>query len=153
MSDDPFKEVDKARNRTPPPRVVTPDIDGMSDTPSGLHPVLKKDMRRAFRINELLTAAIAVLVGMGTLWVGQYVFVGQARAQGREAAEQAVAEVKAQQAAIDARLTTLEKKTDRADAKTDRQDQQINLALDALRVPKGWRPPPVPPLASIDGGR
>jgi hypothetical protein len=53
--------------------------------------------------------------------------------------------------AQDARLTTLEKRFDRYDAKLDRQSDQLELALDALRVPESKRPAPLPSTA--DGGR
>ncbi len=138
----------------PPPRSSprAPGADNLGpEGDTGQFPVVKADMRKAFRINEVLTAAFVLLGALGTLWTGQYIFIGQARAAGREAADSGVAEVKAQQAAIEARLTTLEKKADRSDAKQDRQDQKIDLLLDAARVPFSRRPPPVPPLA--DGGR
>lgn len=50
-------------------------------------PVLRGDMRRAFRLNELYTVLIAVLTAAGALLGGYKMFVSEARAAGAEEAK------------------------------------------------------------------
>lgn len=83
----------------------------------------------------IMTAVVAVATAFGA-----YRFVlGEAAAQ-TDAGMRVQA---AEQKALDARVTTLEKRFDRFE---DRTDKQMNAALDALRVPQSVRPPP------LDGG-
>lgn len=88
------------------------------------------------RVKDLLVATGAVLASV----VAAVTFVDN-RVQAQTDA--GVAIVKAEQKGLESRLATLEQRFDRYE---DRHDKQMNLALDALRVPKDVRPPP------LDGG-
>lgn len=52
-------------------------------------PVLRKDMKRAFRFNEVYTVIVAVVTAAVAVLVGYKVFVSEARAAGAEEAEKA----------------------------------------------------------------
>lgn len=84
------------------------------------------------RLSTLLTAIGVVLVAV----VASIVFVDNRVAAQTDAG---VAVIKAENKAMDARVTTLEKRFDRF-------DQKMDLLLDAQRVPEWKRPPP------LDGG-
>jgi hypothetical protein len=118
----------------PTPRPPSPPLDEPGTDPA-LRAV-KADMRSELNWQGAkLTIAMSV-VAVATAF-GAYRFVLN------EAAAQTDAGMRVQageQKALEARITTLEKRFDRFDAKMD-------AALDALRVPQSARPPPMP-----DGG-
>ncbi|TAL42417.1 MAG: hypothetical protein EPN91_08540 [Salinibacterium sp.] len=87
-----------------------------------------------------LTAAMCV-VAIGTAF-GAYAFVMNSASAQTDAGLKPLAEI---QKAQDARLTTLEKRFDRFEERTDKQ---MNLLLDAARVPETKRPAPL----QKDGG-
>lgn len=125
----------------PPPR-ASPQPPGESfgpETVTGVHRALRHDLNWQ---GAKLTIAM-VVVAVSTAFAAYRFILGEALAQ-TDAGMRVVGEVSK---ALDARITTLEKRFDRYDAKVDRQTEQLELALDALHVPQRVRPEPLPPLA------
>jgi hypothetical protein len=117
------QELDDGRELTPAEGVVSIEL---------LRRKLAELPAPHSRLSTLLTAIGVVLVAV----VASIVFVDNRVAAQTDAG---VAVIKAENKAMDARVTTLEKRFDRF-------DQKMDLLLDAQRVPEWKRPPP------LDGG-
>ena len=111
---------------------MSPPGDLGPEPHSDVHPVVKAEMQRAFRVNELFTAAVALLVGLGTLWVGQYVFLGQARAAGKEAADSGVSDTRNLAASTQRELERFEHEVSRRLGRVDEGQQRTDAKLDIL---------------------
>lgn len=110
---------------------IRPDIDDEPKTDPGL--------QAAFMRHDNKLTMRSIVIAAGTLATGLaavLVFLDNRVAAQTDAG---VAVMRAEQKAIDARVTTMEKRLDRVDDKLD-------LLLDAARVPQWKRPPP------LDGG-
>ena len=103
--------------------------------PLPLEEALRKHDNR-LTIRSVVVAAATVLTGMATT----IIFIDNRVAAQTDAGMRVQA---AEQKAVDARVTTLEKRFDRFEERTDKQ---MNLLLDVARVPGAMRPPP------LDGG-
>ena len=118
----------------PSPRPDIPPDHGEEKTDPAIRAV-KQTMRSELNWQGAKLTVATAVVAIGTAF-GAYRFVlGEAAAQ----TDAGVRVLAAEQKAMDTRLTTLEKRFDRFDAKMD-------LLLDAQRVPRSLRPPP------LDGG-
>lgn len=67
------------------PRPPEPSDDEPGTDPAMYLPVSKKDMRSAFRFNEMFTVVTAVVAAGAALIVGYTVFIARAEAAGRAA--------------------------------------------------------------------
>ena len=114
----------------PSPQPPLNPLDEMKTDPA-LHAALQRhDNKLTWRSVFIAVCAVAMSVTTAILFIDNRVAAQT---------DAGVRVISAEQKAIDARVTTLEKRFDRFDAKLD-------LALDAMRVPQSVRPPP------IDGG-
>ncbi len=113
-----------ADEKPPRPVSVSPPDPG-DEGPSGLHPVLKSDMRKAFRINEAFTLVVSMLVGLAALWMGQYIFVSQARAAAKEVADSGIEQMKSEVQAAKLRLDQVEQA--QKEVKSDLHEVQVDI--------------------------
>lgn len=112
------------------PRPPEPSLDEPLTDPS-LHAALSRHDNK-LTMRSLLIACGALVTGVATF----FVFIDSRIAYATDAGVRVIA---AEQKAVDARVTTMEKRVDRIDEKLD-------LLLDAARVPQWKRPAP------LDGG-
>jgi len=83
-------------NESPKPDAprMKKDLDAEPGTdPEMKMPVSKKDMKRAFRLNEVYTFVIAIVTAAVAVIVGYRVFISEAKAAGVEAAKELVKRV------------------------------------------------------------
>lgn len=124
---------------------------------TGEHPVTKGEMRRAFRLNEIWTALVAVGVAMSAVFGLYRLALSEARAEGREGAEIAIATSDAGAKGREARIAVLEQQRgadrgennarfERLEASQARTEKKLDAILDRLDVPN---PAPTP---AKDGG-
>lgn len=68
---------------------TVPSEDTASSSPRDTleMPVSKKDMKKAFRFNEIYTVVVAVVTAAVAVIVGYRVFISEAKAAGKEAAQ------------------------------------------------------------------
>lgn len=132
----------------PPPRwTPSPPLPLEAKTnPGGLatNAYVKQKLKAKGRVDNIKTGG----VGLGVL-LAAVTFLDKRVAAQTDSGMKGVVEVQKGQ---DARVTTLEKRSDRTDALLDVQNQKIDLLLNAARVPLRLRPDPVPPLEP-DGGK
>lgn len=117
---------------TPPP--VTPEGEHHPKHDTQELPVLKKDMRKAFRINEVLTVVVSVATAIGSLAAGYTLFIDKAEAAGQKK----YVEVQAQQEQDHESMKRLSVEfTAHVETEAERgrrMEKKLNAVLDRLDV-------------------
>lgn len=126
--------------KTDPPRasphpLFPPELPNESKTDPSIR-VVKKAMRKELNWQGAKLTVATAVVAVGTAFGAYRAVLAEAAAQ----TDAGVRVMAAEQRALDARVTTMEKRLDRVDDKLD-------LLLDAARVPMWKRPAP------MDGGQ
>lgn len=118
------------------------------ETPSGVHRAVKSDLN----LYTLGLGAFSLLVGLAALWVGQRIFVSEARAAGKEAADAGVAALKVEVIVLQEQFKLSQQEQTRLAGQVDRQGKMLDAIADKVRVPESARPPPVPDAQKSDAG-
>lgn len=124
----------------PPVQSPKPDYVPPTKTPTGEHPVVKKEMKKALRNNEIKTIVSIVVASLGVLLGGWRVVLGEARAQ----ADAGVAQ-------IEARVRVVEKQQDAVMTELRETRQDIKELYKSMRYDR-TSPRLENPLSSPDGG-
>lgn len=152
--------------RVPPPRLSPKppgddDLDPFADTPATITGVYRS-VKHTINIRTVLVSAVALLVGVASLWTGQSLFIDKAEAAGKAAADAGIATVKGELAAMkeqmqgqQVRLENVEKV--QQNTQSDVHEVMVDVRALYRSQQTGERSArlerPAPPPSSPDGGR